>query len=155
MLDVQTFWKYAVNLYGLRGVTNVCLTLQDNLGLNVNLLLLLCYAEKHHLQLSGQDIETLAQSVDRWHQQYTHPLRLIRRQLALDDGAPTAAKRATFDAEMELEKVEQKLLVTAFNQLQPTVSQSAQNLQRYIGRNDNKAPITYAGAIKHLRKAQA
>lgn len=154
MLSDTEFWRYSVELYGKSGITDVCLTLQDKLGVNVNLLLLLCYCEGQRLQLSREDIETLAAAVIPWHSEYTKPLRGLRRRLALDDRANIEAKQAIFDAEMALEKIEQKLLVGAFNTLKPVHTgrkKTAQNLQRYLGLLNQKAPLQYAGAIEHLR----
>lgn len=151
MLLDKTFWDYAVKLYGKSGVADICLRLQDELSLNVNLILLLCYAEQQRLQLSGEDIDKLVQSIDKWHLEYTKPLRAIRRRLALDDRANPQAKQSIFDAEMSLEKIEQRILVGVYNQLNLSQSDKPQNLQRYIGRFDKKAPISYADAIEYLR----
>lgn len=151
MLSAGVFWKYAVDFYGRPGVTNTCLTLQDKLGLNVNLLLLLCWCEQNNKQLSGEQIDSLIRCVERWHRDYTQPLRQIRRKLALDDGASVDAKTAIFDAEMALEKVEQRLLLTTFNQWPNIDAKNGQNLQRYIGRVDSGAVLTYARYIVQLR----
>lgn len=152
MLSQSVFWDYAVNLYGKTGVTDVCLKLQDELGLNVNLILLLCYAEQHRLQISSKQLKQLVQCVDKWHREYTKPLRRIRRDLALEDSATVEAKRAIFDAEIELEKAEQKLLLGCYNRLELQSVDSAQNLQRYIGLNEAKAPLIYGADIELLRE---
>ena len=151
MLTEQKFWQYACDLYASSGVTDVCLNLQDTLGLNVNLLLLLCWAEKQQQQLSGAQIEALVQSVNRWHQNYTRPLRQLRRRLALDDVAQTDAKQALFEAELTLEKTEQRLLLATYNQFQFEQVSQAQNLQRYIGNASSKAVLDHAEGIALLR----
>ncbi len=151
MLSEAIFWKYAVDFYGRAGVTNSCLKLQDDLDLNVNLLLLLCWCEQHKKQLDGEQIDLLVLSLAHWHRDYTKPLREIRRKLALDDNAKEAVKRAIFDAEMELEKTEQRLLLGIFNQFTLADAGTALNLQRYIGRDDKTAVIRFAGVIDKLR----
>jgi uncharacterized protein (TIGR02444 family) len=151
MLSESVFWKYALEFYGRAGVTNSCLKLQDDLGLNVNLLLLLCWCEQHKKQLDGEQIDLLVLSLALWHSDYTKPLRNIRRKLALDDNATEAVKRAIFDAEMALEKTEQRLLLGIFNQFKLADADTALNLQRYIGRDDKAAVIAYAAIIDQLR----
>ena len=151
MLDEATFWQFAVDLYGKSDVSQVCIELQDKLGLNVNLLLLLCWCERQKIQLDGEQIQQLNFGLDRWHQQYTKPLRQLRRQLALEDDADETVKKTIFEAEMALEKTEQRLLLGVFNQFSLNPQNNAQNLQRYVSQADSKAVIDYAGQIERLR----
>jgi uncharacterized protein (TIGR02444 family) len=153
MLTEPVFWHYTCDFYGRAGVTDTCLTLQDELGLNVNLLLLLCWCEQNGKQLSGEQLEMLVHSVAQWHNEYTKPLRSLRRKLALDDNATVTAKQRIFDVEMELEKTEQRLLLGAYNLFDASSEAKAQNLQRYIAMADNAAVLRYAPHIAQLRGA--
>lgn len=154
LLHEADFWSFSLEFYGRNGVTSACLTLQDELGVNVNLLLLLCWCEQHDWQLDGEQIELLSLSLAQWHRDYTQPLRQIRRQLALEDQATTQVKQAIFEAEMALEKTEQRLLMGVFNQFKLPRVDSAQNLPRYIASADKNAVITHGMLIDQLRAAK-
>ena len=153
MFSEAAFWQYACDFYGRPSVTNTCLALQDELGLNVNLLLLLCWCEQNNKQLSSEQISLLTQTVSRWHREYTKPLRQLRRKLSLDDSASVKVKQSVFDVEMELEKTEQCLLLGAYNLFDCVVDKNAQNLQRYLAQADKSAVIRYASSIALLRQA--
>jgi uncharacterized protein (TIGR02444 family) len=153
MLSEAAFWQYTCDFYSRPGITNACLTLQDQLGLNVNLLLLLCWCEQNNKQLSGQQLDLLIHAVAKWHREYTQPLRELRRKLALDDKASVKAKQSIFDVEMELEKTEQRLLLGAYNLFDHEASVQAQNIQRYVAQADKSAALHYASHIALLRDA--
>jgi len=130
-LDESTFWQYACELYIQPGVKESCLALQDNQQLNVNLLLLLCWCEQNQQQLSKSQIDALISAVSPWHQDYTQPLRQLRRQMSQQDAATSAAKRAMLDAELALEKIEQSLLLEMFNRFELIAVKKADNLTMY------------------------
>lgn len=106
--DPNPFWKFSVRCWRLPDVERSCLVLQDEHGLNPNLLLFACWAAAEGRSLDGQ---RLAGSLaGQWHAAVTGPLRHARgeaKRLAVDAEACRAALR---EAELEVERVEQRLL---------------------------------------------
>ena len=153
ILTGEQFWQFSLSWYARPGVSTACIELQDKLGLNVNLMLLLCWCEQQQLQLSFDQIERLGLSLKVWSEKYTQPLRHLRRQIALEDHADESVKRAIFDAEMALEKSEQKLLVGAFSHFVLSKSdEQVQNLTRYVSAADSKAVMGFARQIEVIRR---
>ncbi|MFT5161960.1 MAG: hypothetical protein ACI9FJ_000528 [Alteromonadaceae bacterium] len=140
-LSEDVFWQYSGKLYSQPGVKESCLILQDEVGLNVNLILLLCWCEPNHKVLSEAQIEQLGNAIVGWHKSYIAPLRDFRRQLGLEHAATAQVKQKMLDAELELEKVEQSLLLDAFNELELQTTHEAQCLQLYIP--DTRAVSTF------------
>lgn len=101
------FWQFCLQYYP--GLQQPLLKLQDELGANVNLLLLLLYAEQQRWHWSATEITLLHQAVQPVNQQYTLPIRQLRRQLS---GQPTI-KAALLQAELAAEKLEQQTLLAA------------------------------------------
>lgn len=151
LTDVQ-FWQFCLSWYARPGVSQACIELQDKLGLNVNLMLLLCWCEQQKLQLSFDQIERLGLSLKVWSEKYTQPLRQLRRQIALEDHADESVKHAIFDAEMALEKSEQRLLIGTFSHFNLTNSdQTVQNLTRYVSSADSIGVIRFAKQLAVIR----
>ncbi|MFT4927454.1 MAG: hypothetical protein ACI8WB_003561 [Phenylobacterium sp.] len=123
-LTAKQFWHFSGELYGKPGVKEICLNLQDQFDLNVNLVLLLCWCEQHQRVLSAVQVEALVAGIAQWHQDYTRPMRVLRRRLARDDATDSEAKQAMLDAELALERVEQRLLLAVFNGFEVVVEDS-------------------------------
>ena len=152
MLNTTQFWQFCLSWYGRPGVSQACIELQDKLGLNVNLILLLCWCEQQKLPLSVEQIERLSLSLQTWSIKYTQPLRQLRRQLALEDHADERVKRTIFDAEMALEKTEQRLLIGTFCDFDLHVSDDkVQNLTRYVSLTDSKGVLRFAEQLAVIR----
>ena len=76
------FWDYSLRLYAQPGVSNACLTLQDEHGLDVNLVLFCIWSG---LAGPGElDAEELGAAIvrgGRWQTEVVEPIRTIRRAL--------------------------------------------------------------------------
>ena len=111
-INYQALWQFSLSLYPR--VKPTCLQLQDELGANINLLLLLCYLEQQQLSLSRIQIRQLSHALQPLSLQFTQPLRRLRRQAP---SAPLSVeqqqqlKHALLQAELTLEQLEQQLLV--------------------------------------------
>lgn len=109
------FWSFSKQVYARAGVTDACLKLQDDHGLDVNLLLfcLWCAAEGPG-RLTAEDFEQLGQRVDAWQSTTIQPLRALRRQSReeLDDALAAFFKAAMLRVELDAERVEQDLLLS-------------------------------------------
>ena len=111
------------------------LQLQDQLGANVNLLLLLCYLEQQQLSLTVVELQRLATTLNDFSVQFTKPLRALRQNSAT---APLSAvqqqtlKQALLQAELELEKLEQQLLLQHCPPLCPNYVRQLHRVKRTV-----------------------
>jgi len=111
------FWNFSIAVYGASAVQDECLILQDQFGLDVNLILLCAFlGAVHGVTLTSDDIASVRQEVGQWHEQIVRPLRAARRHLKTinlqDADAASAAdlRRQVKTAELESERIEQILL---------------------------------------------
>ena len=109
------FWNFSLAVYRASAVQNECLDLQDQFGLDVNLLLLCAYlGAGHGVALTSDDIASARQEVDQWNEDIVKPLRAARRNLKtieLPDVHAAMQLRAQVKvAELESERIEQMML---------------------------------------------
>jgi uncharacterized protein (TIGR02444 family) len=112
------FWNFSLAVYRARAVQNECLDLQDQFGLDVNLLLLCAYlGAGHGVALTSDDIASARQEVDQWNEDIVKPLRAARRNLKTielpDPHTAQAAMQLRAQvkvAELESERIEQMML---------------------------------------------
>ncbi len=100
-------WRYAVTLYGRRGVQEACLKLQDEGGVDVVLLLAVLFAIHEGRNIDGRIPEADA-AIAAWRDAVIGPLRAIRRKMKVlpstgpvgaIDGLRARVKAAELDAE--------------------------------------------------------
>jgi uncharacterized protein (TIGR02444 family) len=110
-------WAFALAIYARPGVAEACLTLQNEAGVDVMLLLTANFAAvKHRVLLTAHEIRALDEACRLWREQIVWPLRAIRSGLkAGPQPAPSEATeqfRSQVKAlELAAEKLENKLLV--------------------------------------------
>ncbi|WP_160349121.1 TIGR02444 family protein [Bordetella sp. 02P26C-1] len=72
----------AIALYGCEGVSEACLTLQERVQLDVNVLLFAAWmGVRLARSMRPQDIEEAAIQIRQWHREIVLPLRAVRRRL--------------------------------------------------------------------------
>lgn len=129
-LSAEQLWQFSLRLYP--NVKALCLQLQDELGANVNLLLLLCYLEQQQLGLNSPDIKQLAATLAQFSAAFTQPIRQLRKTADNAGLAPAMQhqlKQTLLKSELQLEQLEQQLLV----QHCPALSSGAATmLERYL-----------------------
>src|SRR5262245_39257009 len=94
-LDLEgPHWRFALAIYSQPGVAEICLMLQDRLGLDVNILLFATYATTEcSMVVTPQDIQAMDAAVQAWRAEAVIPLRALRRRLKLRFG-PGASEYA-------------------------------------------------------------
>jgi uncharacterized protein (TIGR02444 family) len=110
-------WAFALAIYARPGVAEACLTLQNEAGVDVMLLLTTTFAAvSHRVLLSADDIRALDEACRPWREQIVQSLRTIRS--GLKTGPQPAPSEATEPfrsqvkaLELAAEKLENKLLV--------------------------------------------
>jgi len=125
MIDTPTpdespsLWTFTLERYSRPGVQRSAISLQDNLGADVNLLFFcLWHAETGRGRLDATDFERVEIRIARWRDEVTLPLRSVRTIIRSD--ADLAGLRDAMDvrgkilaAEIESERVAQ-IVVESF-----------------------------------------
>jgi uncharacterized protein (TIGR02444 family) len=110
------FWDYSLQLYGLPGVEEACLTLQDEFDLDVNIVLFCLWSGAEGPgQLTAAEISECIARGGRWQREVVQRLRYIRRTLKQDELGATPELVEVFRPraqrlELAAEHVQQLLL---------------------------------------------
>jgi len=137
--ETEAFWQFSSAIYAKPGVAARCIALQDDAGRDVNLLLLALYAGLElGRRLDAADFTALEAAVADWTAQVTAPLRAVRRALkpSADDPAIAALRKTVQGAELEAERLAQRLLLSALpaHAMEPPGPDLARvNLATYAG----------------------
>lgn len=75
------FWRFSVSLYGMPDVAPACLTLQDEAGVDVNLLMYLLWSASRRRTISAEEVRALDERLAGWRDTAVIPLRTLRRAL--------------------------------------------------------------------------
>lgn len=114
-LSGSPFWRFSLAFYRLSAVAEACLTLQEESGVDVNLLLFLLWHAAERRRLARADVERLEAEIAPWRSATVVPLRGIRRALklppALVEPATAEAFRTRIKAvELEAERLQQEAM---------------------------------------------
>ena len=107
------FWDFSLATYGMDGVADACIALQEAHGADVNVLLFCAWAGRNGVRLDRAQIEAVCGSVRGWHEEVVRPLRSVRRRLksALDGSPPSelqmALRARVQKIEIDAEHIEQ------------------------------------------------
>jgi uncharacterized protein (TIGR02444 family) len=110
------FWRFSLRFYRQPAVADACIALQDEAGVDVNLLLFLLWQAMGKRALSANEVEELERGVGPWREAAVIPLRRMRRALKssppdLLSSAETELFRTRIKAvELEAERLQQEAL---------------------------------------------
>jgi uncharacterized protein (TIGR02444 family) len=112
------FWNFSLAVYGVSAVQDECLDLQDQFGLDVNLVLLCAFlGAVHGVALTSEDIASARRKAGPWHEDIVKTLRVARRRLKTIELKDAEAAKAAAQlrsqvkaAELESERIEQMML---------------------------------------------
>jgi len=105
------FWAFSLDLYAHPDVAAACLRLQDEQGLDVNLLLLCCWlARSGRGRLGEGDLAAAEARAEPWRREILGPLRAVRRALKSMSASDAAMlyveiKRFEILAEREMQRM--------------------------------------------------
>jgi uncharacterized protein (TIGR02444 family) len=109
------FWRFSLKFYRQPSVSEACIALQDELGVDVNLLLFLLWLASDDRQLSVEEVRMLDDNVRDWRNLTIVPIRNVRRKLKgaatlVDAGTQEAFRNKVKTVELEAERLQQEAL---------------------------------------------
>ena len=114
--DSAAFWTFSLDVYGRPGVREACLALQDEAGLDVNLLLYCLWRAARGVPLTEAELAARRDAAAPWTEAAIVPLRVLRRGLKTPpprlpaDAAKAIAARVG-EIELAAERTAQELIV--------------------------------------------
>ena len=97
----QPLWDFAVEVYARPGVRELCLRLQDEHGLDVDVLLAAAWAAHQGLRLDAAAARALDEAARPVREHFTLPIRELRRAAAHDP----ELKQLLLSAELRAERL--------------------------------------------------
>jgi uncharacterized protein (TIGR02444 family) len=109
------FWRFSLRFYRLPGVADACIALQEEAGVDVNLLLYLLWQASQRRRLSTADVAAIEARIAPWREATVIRLREVRRALR---SPPDLVAPATAEAfrnrvkavELEAERLQQEAM---------------------------------------------
>ena len=159
------FWRFSLRFYRQPGVSDACIALQDDCGVNVNLLLFLLWLASQGRTLAADEVKKLDDKVRSWRELTIVPIRDTRRKLKgtptlVDQGKQEAFRNKVKAVELDAERLQQEALYqfTKSGPLgrqappQDAARSSVSAYERALGKNFPKQPVDvllggFAGAF--------
>jgi len=123
------FWRFSLRFYRQTGVSEACIALQDEYGVDVNLLLFLFFLASDGQLLTAGDVKTLDDKVRDWRNLTIIPIRDTRRKLKdartlVEPGKQEAFRTKVKAIELDAERLQQEALYS-FTQSGPLGARAA------------------------------
>lgn len=109
-------WQFAIDFYGRDGVASSCLSLQDSVGVDVNVLIYAIWRSALRGQQTGHiEVAFADAGIIQWRQDIVLPLRSVRRRLKTGPrpapgGVTDKLRNSVKAAELAAEKIEIEFL---------------------------------------------
>ncbi|HEY7297282.1 MAG TPA: TIGR02444 family protein [Xanthobacteraceae bacterium] len=109
------FWRFSLRFYRQPGVADACIALQEQSGVDVNLLLYLLWHAQDSRTFAPGEVQEIEHRVEAWRESTVVPLRAVRRALKtpsalLDPGAAEAFRTRIKAVELEAERLQQEAM---------------------------------------------
>jgi uncharacterized protein (TIGR02444 family) len=113
--ETTPFWRFSLHFYRQPGVSDACIALQDDCGVDVNLLLFLLWLADDGQLLSADEVKKLDDKVRDWRNLTIIPIRDARRKLKVVETLVGPGKQEAFRnkvkaVELEAERLQQEAL---------------------------------------------
>ena len=109
------FWQFSLAFYRQSGVADACIRLQEEAGVDVNLLLFLLWQATLKRAVSTGEVQALERRVAPWREEIVIPLRTVRRALKSPPALVPAATAELFRTrikavELEAERLQEQAM---------------------------------------------
>ena len=138
---VSAFWRFSLRFYAREGVPPLCLTLQDQHGIDINLLFLLLFFATQQRRVNRADVQKMNDITAAWRARAVQPLRALRRDLkngvtGMDARATETLRNDIKRCELHAERLQQEMLERAFPAATtgvscPVMEAATQNIAAY------------------------
>jgi uncharacterized protein (TIGR02444 family) len=113
--QTNPFWTFSLGYYRAAGVSEACLELQDNCGVDVNVVLFLLWQATQKRQFAAVQVKALTEKVGPWQIDVIGPIRGLRRMLKsdaplLDKGSAELFRTKIKAIELEAERLQQEAM---------------------------------------------
>lgn len=148
MAEINPFWRYSLRLYAQPGIADLCLELQDRVGVDVNMLLFCYWLDVQQTPLDQAFLENAQYSVESWQNNVVKPLRGVRKHIGRVE---EDFYRQLCDVELEAERAEQNMLFDCYRRasLNGTVGADGY-LHAYLTQFDEITPATYRSVLSQF-----
>jgi uncharacterized protein (TIGR02444 family) len=157
----QTFWNFSLGLYGRSGVAPALLSLQDALGLDVNMLVFCCWAGSIGRALTPADLDAVVAVAEPWQAEVVVPLRALRRRLKggfppLPSDRVEAYRKGLSDLEIEGEHIAQEAMDRTMDSLPKSpparadAALTASNLRAYLAHQQKEVGPAESAALSTI-----
>jgi uncharacterized protein (TIGR02444 family) len=108
-------WRFSLRFYRQPGVADACIALQDECGVDVNMLLFLLWLAADKKRLSPLSARAVCEQALLWRDDVVAPLRAVRRKLKgastmVEAGAAELLRTRIKAVELESERLQQEAL---------------------------------------------
>lgn len=129
------FWTFSLGYYRGAGVSEACLELQDNCGVDVNVVLFLLWMASQRRRLLADEVKGLAERVRPWQVDVIAPIRALRRRLKtdpplVDKGSAELFRTRVKAVELEAERLQQEAMYALAAGLRSEPANSAEAAAR-------------------------
>jgi uncharacterized protein (TIGR02444 family) len=133
--QTNPFWTFSLGYYRGAGVSEACLELQDNCGVDVNVVLFLLWQAAQKRKVADDDVKVLADKVRPWQIEVIGPIRALRRKLKtdaplLDKGSAELFRTKIKAIELESERLQQDAMAALATGLTTETAASAEAAAR-------------------------
>jgi uncharacterized protein (TIGR02444 family) len=109
------FWRFSLQFYRQPGVADACIALQEESGVDVNLLMFLLWNATRRRKFLPDHVDWIESKIGPWRESAVIPLRAVRRALKvptlLVPGTAAEAFRTRIKAiELEAERLQQEAM---------------------------------------------
>jgi uncharacterized protein (TIGR02444 family) len=113
--ETTPFWRFSLHFYRQSGVSDACIALQDDCGVDVNLLLFLLWLASDGRLLAADEVKKLDERVCSWRELTIIPIRDTRRKLKgaatlVEPGKQEAFRNKVKAVELDAERLQQEAL---------------------------------------------
>ena len=130
-------WDFVLNYYGRKGVSDALIGLQDNHGIDVNMLLFLMWMAAQSKAVAADDVKFVSTTSQAWQRAVVVPIRGVRR--LLKENAPlvpaeaAAAFRKKVQAiELEGEQLQLNAMAALVGRLKPAQASPEEAARRNV-----------------------
>jgi uncharacterized protein (TIGR02444 family) len=127
MADTQTrqgspFWRFSLRFYRQPGVADACIALQDDRGVDVNVLLFFLWLATARRRVPPAAVQAVCARACPWRDHVVAPLRTVRRRLKdgsslVERGAAELFRTRIKAVELESERLQQEALFALAGEL--------------------------------------